>query len=317
MQPNKLNLVILSVALSYLSQHVSVNAFSTPQSNGRFMSKSSTASLEMGRINMPQWHRSKSNNRMKRHSASQNMNTKSVSLFRGSSRKMVVPNLLQKLKRQLAVFLTSAFLILGPVQLNSNSNSPISFQPPTAHASTTVAPKTKVDKIIDEYVRKHMFNDDLYDPIESTYRETIQDSVTNAYPSKLSSATQSVLGKKFTRAVGSSSGVAQDGQSIKFILKLVDTIHVKFGVPKPFIVPALFLVFGGIPCVLVLAGLMSFSYNQKAMTERMAVERYGESVLDAEELAVADDDDDEDDDYEDVDDDDDSDEDDDDSDDDE
>ena len=57
-------------------------------------------------------------------------------------------------------------------------------------------------------------------------------------------------------------------------------------------------MFGGGPAVLVLAGLMSFSYNQKAMTERMAVQRYGESVLDAEELtAVDDDDDDDDDDY--------------------
>jgi hypothetical protein len=48
---------------------------------------------------------------------------------------------------------------------------------------------------------------------------------------------------------------------------------------------------GGGPAVLVLAGWMSFSYNQKAMTERMAVQRYGESVLDAEELTAVDDDD--------------------------
>jgi len=49
--------------------------------------------------------------------------------------------------------------------------------------------------------------------------------------------------------------------------------------------------------MMALAGLMSFSYNQKAMTERMAVQRYGESVLvlDAEERKVTDDDDDDDD----------------------
>jgi hypothetical protein len=42
---------------------------------------------------------------------------------------------------------------------------------------------------------------------------------------------------------GSSAGT--EGNSIKFVLKLVDTIHVKVNVPKPLIVPGLFLVFGG------------------------------------------------------------------------
>jgi len=78
----------------------------------------------------------------------------------------------------------------------------------------------------------------------------------------------------------------------------VDAIDERFGgkIPKSFIVPVLFLVGGGIPVVLALAALMSFSYNQKAMTERMAVERYGESVLDAEEVISKNDDDDDDDD---------------------
>lgn len=113
----------------------------------------------------------------------------------------------------------------------------------------------------------------------------------------MSSAAQSVLGKKLPQPTRSASN-SGDGQAIKFVLRLVDNIHDRLGgkVPKSFIVPALFLVGGGTPMILALAGLMSFSYNQKAMTERMAVQRYGESVLDAEERKVIDDDDDDDDD---------------------
>jgi hypothetical protein len=167
----------------------------------------------------------------------------------------VVPNLLQKLKRQMAIFLTSAFLLLGPVQLNTNS--PISFHPPSAHASTASISlqssksnaQNNVDKIINQYVQKNMFNDDLYDPVESTYRETITDataSTSTSYPSALSSAAQSILGKKLAKEATSGSSAGTEGNSIKFVLKLVDTIHVKFNVPKPLIVPGLFLVFGGV-----------------------------------------------------------------------
>lgn len=156
-----------------------------------------------------------------------------------------------------------------------------------------------------------MFNDDIYDPVESTYRETIADATGSSdHPGEITAITSGVLGKKalqqLSREAGEGAGAGSggmqkggDGQAIKFVLQLVETLHTKFGVPRPYIVPALFLVGFGIPCVLALAGLMSFSYNQKAMTERMAMDRYGESVLDAEERKVVVEDDDDDDDSDD------------------
>jgi hypothetical protein len=157
---------------------------------------------------------------------------------------------------------------------------------------------SKVEKIVEEYIKRHMFNDDEYDPLESTYRETILDAKSGEYPSKLSAAASEASGKKLSGPTASTSlNKRSEGTAIMKILRLVDTIQDKTGLSKGVIIPILFLVGCGIPIVLALGGLMSFSYNQKAMTERMAIERYGESVLDAEERVVAEDDEDDEYDY--------------------
>lgn len=241
----------------------------------------------------------------------------------------LLQKMIQKVKLTMAIFVTCFSLCLGP--LHNNWSLLGHVHPPMAHASTVVAAGTNsitsstssaatartVDKIVHEYVQRHMFQDDMYDPVESTYREIIHDASTQRQYSKtLTSILGSVLGKKTVAESTKRSGVtSSDGQAIKFLLKLVDAIQEKSGLSKSVIIPALFFVGGGIPVVMVLAGLMSFSYSQKAMTERMAIERYGESVLEAEELVVRDEDEDEEEDDEDEEDDDDEDEDDDDDDD--
>jgi hypothetical protein len=59
-----------------------------------------------------------------------------------------------------------------------------------------------VDKIVDKYVRSHMFDDDAYDPIESLYREAFQDATTGQYPGALAEITGSVLGGTAATAGG-------------------------------------------------------------------------------------------------------------------
>ena len=49
--------------------------------------------------------------------------------------------------------------------------------------------------MVDRYVKDHMFDDDVYDPVESAYRETYDDITTGTYPTKLKDITASVLGK--------------------------------------------------------------------------------------------------------------------------
>ena len=48
--------------------------------------------------------------------------------------------------------------------------------------------------MVDRYVKEHMFDDDVYDPIESTYREAVEDSMRGTYPKKLSEITSAILG---------------------------------------------------------------------------------------------------------------------------
>ena len=78
------------------------------------------------------------------------------------------------------------------------------LKPQPAHASTAVAPaptssKTmstaSLDQIVDRYVRDHMFDDDVYEPVESIYREGIHDKVKGTHPKALSEITSSVLGQ--------------------------------------------------------------------------------------------------------------------------
>ena len=79
----------------------------------------------------------------------------------------------------------------------------VGIKTPPAHASTSVAPasrsKTKflpsLDQIVDRYVRDHMFDDDVYEPVESIYREGINDKVRGTHPKALSEITSSVLGQ--------------------------------------------------------------------------------------------------------------------------
>ena len=82
-------------------------------------------------------------------------------------------------------------------------HSPVAVATTTATATkSTVTPtqrlfswSTSIDEMVDHYVKDHMFDDDVYDPVESAYRETYDDIVSGTYPTKLKDVTTSVLGK--------------------------------------------------------------------------------------------------------------------------
>jgi hypothetical protein len=59
-----------------------------------------------------------------------------------------------------------------------------------------IIPKgASLEKMVDRYVKSYMFDDDTYDPVESTYRETFQDITTGEYPATLTEIQTSILGK--------------------------------------------------------------------------------------------------------------------------
>jgi hypothetical protein len=78
------------------------------------------------------------------------------------------------------------------------------YHPLPAHASAAgifpssieqLLPSASLDQMVDRYVKDHMFDDDVYDSVESAYRETYDDITTGTYPTKLKDITASVLGK--------------------------------------------------------------------------------------------------------------------------
>jgi len=87
--------------------------------------------------------------------------------------------------------------------------------PTTTTATTTVVLSTRggatmsgvvrkvigtreLDDMVQAYVEQHMFDDDVYNPVESAYREAYQDAATSNYPKALSATASHVLGETIT-----------------------------------------------------------------------------------------------------------------------
>lgn len=206
----------------------------------------------------------------------------------------MIPSIVRKLRRTLTIIMASATLLLGPV-----SHPPMAPRL-VAHASTTTLTinsksQQTLDKLINDYVQRHMFDDDKFDPLESTYREIISDSSTGAYPNALSSVASNLGATQTTSSTISSSSTDKESSNdgiMKYMLKLVNTLETKYNIPRSILMPAIVLTCFGVPSFVIFMGLLSFSFAQRGMTERMAIERYGESVLDAEEMPVEEEEDD-------------------------
>jgi hypothetical protein len=58
-----------------------------------------------------------------------------------------------------------------------------------------ILPSASLDQMVDRYVKDHMFDDDVYDPVESAFRETYEDVTIGKYPAALKDITAGILGK--------------------------------------------------------------------------------------------------------------------------
>lgn len=104
--------------------------------------------------------------------------------------------LVTQLRRALALLCVSAMLWLA--------STTVHVQPAHATTTTTTATiiqrilpsATTIDTMMEQYVQDHMFDDDVYDPLESAYREAYHDSTVGQYPKALKEITTSILGKE-------------------------------------------------------------------------------------------------------------------------
>jgi hypothetical protein len=74
----------------------------------------------------------------------------------------------------------------------------------------TQAVSPSLDNMVNRYVKDHMFDDDVYDPVESIYREAVDDAASGKYPVALREIASSSLGGD---AGGSMSRGDRDGNT--------------------------------------------------------------------------------------------------------
>ncbi|KAL7539382.1 hypothetical protein ACHAXR_009247 [Thalassiosira sp. AJA248-18] len=263
--------------------------------------------------------------------------TKSSSLFQSTSQK--TRRTLQKLRRSFTILVASFAFFL--------SSTRVMHTPPAHAASTATATTTSsstlsltqklnpfrtrsADEMIDAYVRDRLFADDVYDPVESAYREAYADgsvasgsskdgsssssaTSSGAYPTLLAETAGAALGqqKSVSSLVSSaSSGVAGGSSTASagagkndgitaVLIKASDFLQSKLKVNAS--VSYYILAAGGIFGTVVLPGMVGVVYQgiQRLQIDKSEMKMYGKiSDMDATSKKVTDDDDDDDDDEE-------------------
>ena len=181
---------------------------------------------------------------------------------------------------------------------------------PVSHGSSVYSSKSQVvqvsrngilsksfDQIVDGYVSDRMFDDDVYDPVESIYREAMDDKLKGSHPKNLRETASSVLGQNAMKASKKGPGISFSG----VLVKAVDFLR-RQGLSE---IQAIALITGtfviGAPSVFFAAFISIASQNKRSMG-RLMKQRYGDtysvdaSVKEEEDIDVPEDEDDDDDD---------------------
>ena len=165
----------------------------------------------------------------------------------------------------------------------------------TATATATTTPTTTIhrlwskpsissslDEMVDRYVKDHMFDDDVYDPVESAYRETYHDITYGNYPTKLKDVTASVLGKNSAALMAmdgreSSGDTAGNNNKVIAVLARASQLLTKtFGVSETLaqVVLAVTVFAGSFFSFVAVFGGISFVLKQNL--KRELKKRYGD-----------------------------------------
>jgi len=201
--------------------------------------------------------------------------------------------LARRLKRSIRFFCASVLFWFGVAGMSSTPS--VASSADVAPAPQPSAPiSSSLDKIVDRYVQNHMFDDDVYDPIESTYREAMNDNSKGSHPRKISEITAEVLGQDVVKAERKASASGIGGlllNAVNFLQKrgLSETTAV-------LLLAGTFVVVG--PGAFLVVGMMVGSQSKRQINSVMK-KRYGDTyTVDAtikteEDVELPDDEDDE------------------------
>lgn len=153
--------------------------------------------------------------------------------------------------------------------------------PPTMPTSSSTPThrlwSATLDDMVDRYVKDHMFDDDVYDPVESAFRETYDDITYGTYPNKLNDITASVLGKSVVAAVdGNGSSDANNNKVIAVFLRASQVLTKTFGLSETLaqVVLAVTAFAGSFFSFVAVFGGISFVLKQNL--KRELKKRYGD-----------------------------------------
>ena len=205
---------------------------------------------------------------------------------------------LSKLRRSALLVCTSLLFWFGAAFMRSSASHASDITAPSAPQVKTVVTST-IDRIVDRYVKSHMFDDDVYDPVESTYKEAIVDKIQGSHPRSINEIATSVLGSDGVKAEKSASAKGVGG----FLLTCVNFLQRRgMSESTAILLLAGTFVFAG-PVLFATVGMMVGNQSKRQINSVMK-QRYGDTyTVDATikpdedvELPDEDEDDDEDDD---------------------
>lgn len=198
---------------------------------------------------------------------------------RGVARKRVSSKTLQarglrwinKVRRSVVLVAASLLVWFGAASINT----------PPSHASTTSSVTSmesrnilsaSLDQIVDRYVKSHMFDDDVYEPVESVYREAMGDKVKGTHPKALSEITSSILGQDGIKAdtTSSSNGIGD------WLMNAVGFLQRK-GLSESTAIIVLTGTFVVAGPVVFLLGAMMVGSQSKRQIQSVMKKRYGDT----------------------------------------
>jgi hypothetical protein len=177
-----------------------------------------------------------------------------------------------KMRRSLAVLCTAMVFWFGAAGLRT----------PPSHASTAVTPaaaqsrnilSASLEQVVDRYVKDHMFDDDAYDPVESVYREAVDDKIKGSHPKALSEITSSILGQDGIKADKQSSSNGIGG----VMLNGINFLQKRLGISESMAIIVLtgsFVVAG--PLAFIVTSMMVLGKSKRQFGNVMK-QRYGDT----------------------------------------
>jgi len=235
-------------------------------------------------------------------------------LFRSSlhnkMNQIIAKIIFERLRRSILIFTSVVAIWIGSARVHT---APCHATPRTSLAAPIErilsSTSRSLDSIVDGYVRRHMFREESYEPVESLYREAFEDATTASYPTTLQAIDASSMGGEVgARSVSRSSGEAGIGN---LLTSAISTMQKRLNVGEGTavaILAAMFVVAG--PSAFLFMGMVIAGMSKRNINKVMK-QRYGDTYTvdatiktDVDVEAPEDDDDENDDDGEDDDDDD-------------